>query len=125
MGRAAAGVIRAVVPLGRADGLGLSCGQVSCRASREGAALVCCVEGVLEGESEGDYVGVERLAGTDGPGEVPGVTAMSSIRISSSWAPVRSPARWQAVRAMAPGSPKAAANSAAVAANDVTGSSPR
>jgi hypothetical protein len=27
----------------------------------------------LEGESEGDYVGVERLAGTDGAGEVPGV----------------------------------------------------
>ena len=27
----------------------------------------------MEGESEGDYVGVERLAGTDGPGEVPGV----------------------------------------------------
>jgi len=42
-------------------------------------------------------------------------TAMSSTRIASSRAPVRSPARWQAVRAMAPGSLKAASSSAAVA----------
>jgi hypothetical protein len=35
--------------------------------------LASCVDGVLEGESEGDHAGVDRLAGADGPGEVPGV----------------------------------------------------
>ena len=48
-------------------------------------------------------------------------TATSSTRISSSWAPVRSPPGWWAVRASAPGSQKAAFNAAAVVTNDVDG----
>src|SRR3954468_2721982 len=51
---------------------GLCC-EVHRRLARrqgEGAPLAACLEGILEGEGECDHVGIERLVGADGPGEV-------------------------------------------------------
>ena len=119
MGRAAAGIIRAVVLIGRADGLGLSRRQASCRAAarrRRAGVLPSKVSWRVRAKAttSGSSNSQPRMARARS--QV--CTATSSTRISSSWAPVRSPARWRAVRAMAPGSPNAASSSAAVAAND-------